>query len=125
MRTLGNDRGVATVCAAAAVVALLGLSAVVLALGGVTLTRHRAADAADLAALAAAGAVADGPETACRRAGDVADRMAVRLVSCRFDGWDALVETAADAPSGLGTASAHARAGPVARRAAGERRAGN
>lgn len=117
---LRDDRGAATVLAAVAVVGLLGLSGLVFELAAVTLTRHRASDAADLAALAAAGAVAEGPDAACRRAGEVAARMTVRLVSCRFDGWDALVETAADTMNGLGTASAHARAGPVARRAATE-----
>lgn len=118
---LRDDRGVATVWTATAVAALLAVLGMVLALGAATITRHRASDAADLAALAAAGAVTEGVETACRRAEEVTERMAVRLVSCRFDGWDALVETSADAPSGLGRASAHARAGPVARRTAAHR----
>ncbi|HVW45030.1 MAG TPA: Rv3654c family TadE-like protein, partial [Amycolatopsis sp.] len=78
-------------------------------------TKHRASDAADLAALAAAGSADRGVDAACERARAVTTRMAVRLVSCRLDGWDALVEVAAAVPGGLGDASAHARAGPVPR----------
>ncbi|NKQ59112.1 flp pilus-assembly TadE/G-like family protein [Amycolatopsis sp. K13G38] len=112
---LRDDRGSATVWATGAVAALLLVAAALFALGSVVVTRHRASDAADLAALAAAGSADRGTEAACARAGMVVERMSVRLVSCRLDGWDALVEVAAAVPGGLGDASAHARAGPVAR----------
>ncbi|GAB3006160.1 flp pilus-assembly TadE/G-like family protein [Amycolatopsis acidiphila] len=112
---LRDDRGSATVWTAGALAALLVVAALVFALGSVIVTRHRAADAADLAALAAAGRADEGIESACARARAVVDEMSVRLVSCRFEDWDALVEVQADAPGGLGVASAHARAGPVAR----------
>jgi len=108
-----DDRGSATVWAAGAIAALLLIAGVAFALGSVVVIRHRAADAADLAALAAAGSADRGAEAACARAAVVVERMAVRLVSCRLDGWDALVEVAAPVPGGLGDASARARAGPV------------
>lgn len=114
MRT--DDSGAATVWAAIAMAALLVVAAVLFSLGSVMLTRQRAADTADLAALAAAGGAARGAEAACDRANSVAVRAAVRLVSCQLDGWDALVEVEAAAPGGPGVASAHARAGPVSRR---------
>lgn len=110
-----DDRGLATVWTAVAIAALLAVAGLLLAFGSVVVTRHRAADAADLAALAAAGKAQEGRSAACARAESVADRMSVRLVGCRFDQWDALVEVEADAPGGLGAASAHARAGPVPR----------
>lgn len=112
---LRDDRGSATMWAAGAIVALLLVAGLVFALGAVVVTRHRATDAADLAALAAAGRADQGTESACEQARAVVDKLAVRLVSCRFEEWDALVEVQADAPGGLGVASAHARAGPVAR----------
>ncbi|HVV12307.1 Rv3654c family TadE-like protein [Amycolatopsis sp.] len=105
----------ATVWAAGAIAALLGLAGLLLLFGSAILTRHRAVNAADLAALAAAGQADLGVATACGRAQTVAEEMTVRLVGCRLDGWDALVEVEAAAPGGLGSASAHARAGPVAR----------
>lgn len=110
-----DDRGVATVWTAIAIAALLAVAGLLVAFGSVVVTRHRAADAADLAALAAAGRAQEGPSAACAQAGLVAERMSVRLAGCRFDQWDALVEVQADAPGGLGAAAAHARAGPVAR----------
>jgi secretion/DNA translocation related TadE-like protein len=113
MRT--NDSGAATVWAAIATAALLAVATVLFSLGSAMLTRQRAADTADLAALAAAGGAARGGEAACERANSIAVKAVVRLVSCRLEGWDALVEVEAAAPAGLGVASAHARAGPVSR----------
>lgn len=112
---LRSDRGSATVWVAGAIAALLAVAGLVFALGAVVVTRHRAGDAADLAALAAAGRADQGTERACAQARSVVERMSVRLASCRFDQWDALVEVQVDAPGGLGVLSAHARAGPVAR----------
>lgn len=111
MRTA--DSGAATVWAAISVAALLVVAAMVFSVGSVMLTRQQAADTADLAALAAAGGAARGGQVACERAHSVTAKAAVRLVTCRLDGWDALVEVEAAAPGGLGVASAHARAGPV------------
>lgn len=113
------DSGTATVWAACAIGALLVVAGPVFSFGSVVLARQRAADAADLAALAAAGQADHGREAACERARSVADGMAVRLLSCRFRQWDALVEVEATVAGGLGVASAHARAGPVRARPAG------
>jgi len=112
---LRDERGSATVWTIGAIAALLVVAALVLSLGAVVVSRQRASDAADLAALAAAGSADQGVDAACERARAITARMAVGLVSCRLDGWDALVEVAAAVPGGLGDASAHARAGPVAR----------
>ncbi|MDQ0378719.1 secretion/DNA translocation related TadE-like protein [Amycolatopsis thermophila] len=79
-------------------------------LGAAAVARHRASAAADLAALAAAGQAAAGTDAACGRAQWVVDRMGARMVSCRFDGWDALVEVTVSGP--VGAASGRARAGP-------------
>jgi len=81
-------------------------------------TRHRAAAAADLAALAAAGNARHGERSACEKARWVSTRMRVTMTSCRLAGLDALVEVAAIPPTVLesfGPAEARARAGPVER----------
>ncbi len=116
MISRGSDEGVATVWAAGAIVVLLVVAIAWLQLGAVLVTRHRAESAADLAALAAAGRAAMGERFACDVAQRITNRAGVRLVSCRLEGWDALVEVAADAGgplSGAGTVTARARAGPV------------
>ncbi|WP_424923839.1 Rv3654c family TadE-like protein [Amycolatopsis granulosa] len=105
-----RDRGAATVWAAGAIAAFVVIAGLLWGLGAATIARHRAAGAADLAALAAAGQTLLGVDVACGRAQWVADRMAARMVSCRFDGWDALVEVSVD--TGLGSAAGRARAGP-------------
>lgn len=113
-----GDRGSATIWTAAVIAALLLFATGILAVGSATVTRHRAAGAADLAALAAADYAPDGEQAACGWARWVADRMRVQLTSCQLDGWDALVQTSADPPGPLarfGAATAHARAGPADR----------
>lgn len=112
-----TDRGAATIWIAAAIAALLLFATGILAVGTATVTRHRAAGAADLAALAAADYAPDGEQAACGRARWITDRMRVELISCQLDGWDALVRTSADPPGPLarfGAATAYARAGPTA-----------
>ena len=100
----------------AVIAAVLLFATGILAVGTATVTRHRAAGAADLAALAAADYAPDGEQAACGWARWVTDRMRVRLTGCQLDGWDALVQTSADPPGPLarfGAATAHARAGPA------------
>jgi secretion/DNA translocation related TadE-like protein len=107
----------------AATVLVLGLCAVVLlagtvaaALGAVAVARHRAASAADLAALAAASRVLEGRHVACGAAELVARRADARLRSCRVEGWEVVVEAAVVPPGAvgaLGSAVVIARAGPV------------
>lgn len=110
-----QDSGVATIWTAMAVAALTGVALLSCWLAAAVLARHRAEAAADLAALAAASHAAEGPTQACERARWIADRMAVSLLTCRWQRLDAFVEVQAP---GLGVAglpgpSARARAGPT------------
>ena len=100
-------------------VAMLGVLVVVsLAVGGVVgvVAAHRTAQAAaDLAALAGAGAVQEGADP-CSRAGEIARRNGSRLQRCSVQGWDVAVVVVADTahlPGGVLDLSARARAGPV------------
>jgi secretion/DNA translocation related TadE-like protein len=111
-----SERGSASIWAAGGTAVLLLLVALIMGLGAAAHTRHRAASAADLAALAAAGHAIAGQQVACAQAGWVTERMRVHLTACRIKGWDAEVEVAAQPPDlliGFGTATARARAGPV------------
>ena len=113
----GDDRGVATVWAAGAIAVLVSMAVFGLHLGEAVIVRHQAESAADLAALAGAAQVLAGEEYACAQARRVTDRMRVRLVSCHTQGWDVLVDVAAQPDGwlgGLGAATGRARAGPVA-----------
>jgi len=112
-----GDDGVATVWAATAVAVLIGVLVAMLDLAAAVGARHRAEAAADLAALAAAGQAVRGTEAACGRAADAATGTGGRLVLCRLQGWDALVEVEVGMRlSMLGTVTVHgrARAGPIA-----------
>ncbi|PKW13813.1 Rv3654c family TadE-like protein [Saccharopolyspora spinosa] len=111
---MNGDRGTATVLSAVLSMALLALLWFVLQLGAVTIARHRAEGAADLAALAAAAYAPHGQQTACERANQVANGMRVEMAECTLDGWDALVAVRTDLPEfvpGSRKASARARAG--------------
>lgn len=112
------DRGSASVWSAGALAALLAVVVAVVHLGGVTIARHQAESAADLAALAGATRTVAGERAACARAGEITDRMRVRLDSCRVQDWDVLLEVSAR-PAGplgrFGVTTARARAGPVGR----------
>lgn len=111
-----DDRGSATVWAVGGIAVLFLVTAMVLAIGAVVQTRHRATSAADLAALAAAVGVPDGSPAACARARWVTDRMRVLLTSCRIVDWNAQVEVSAALPGelgGLGQVTAHSMAGPA------------
>ncbi|NWJ71857.1 flp pilus-assembly TadE/G-like family protein [Pseudonocardia sp. ICBG1122] len=112
----GDDAGVASVWAATAAAVLMLVGIVGVDLAAATRARHVASAAADLAALAAAGRSVDGTAAACGRAADLAARNGAELLTCRLDGWDALIETRVTW-SGLlplrGPARARARAGPA------------
>ncbi|RKT52139.1 secretion/DNA translocation related TadE-like protein [Saccharothrix australiensis] len=79
-------------------------------LGEVVIARHRAAAAADLAAVAAAGWLVDGSSSACGKAAWVAERMESELVACDVSGWEVVVEVRGPG-SVVGAPSARARAG--------------
>jgi secretion/DNA translocation related TadE-like protein len=112
-----SDSGAATVLALATC-AVLALLAGVLAEAGLAAgTRHRAALAADAAALAAAGHTSDGPGAACAAAERVLTADGARLVGCSVDGPFAVVHDRVAAPGWLawaGAAAGVARAGPDA-----------
>lgn len=114
-----GERGSATVW-------VLGLSAVlgvvgvaVVLMGAAVTARHRASTAADMAALAAAGHAVLGDPAPCVVAARIARANGAALDRCTV-GAEATVEVTVGVPVRLGpagsfVASAHARAGPVAR----------
>jgi secretion/DNA translocation related TadE-like protein len=112
-----SDRGGGTVLALG-LSALVVLSATVGVVRGLAvLARHRAVAAADLAALAGAVAVLDGPAVACAEADRVALANGGHLSRCVVAGEVVEVQVARALPLGrLGrwTAVGRARAGPVA-----------
>lgn len=80
-----RDRGSATVLVVGTVGVLVTVAVLVAALGGVVADQRRVESAADLAALAAAGAVQAG-EDACAAARSSAGRNGGRLGSCAVAG---------------------------------------
>lgn len=85
-------------------------------LGAAVTARHRAQAAADLGALAAAGALAAGPQAACAKADSVASAMRTTVAQCRVDDLDVVLTVYAEVRLGrwgIGPASAAARAGPA------------
>lgn len=111
-----DESGGATIFACFALTGLVAVTAVLLHLGGAVAARHRAQASADLGALAAAQALADGDESACGSATSIARRMHAEVEECRIEGWDVVVSTEAPVGAGgisLGTARALARAGPT------------
>jgi secretion/DNA translocation related TadE-like protein len=113
-----RDDGSATVLllALAAVVLLLG--ALTATLGAVAVARHRAASAADLAALAAADRALEGEGVACQAAARAAAAVSAGLEGCRLIGLVADVVVGVRPPGALGSwgvARGHSRAGPAGR----------
>jgi secretion/DNA translocation related TadE-like protein len=111
-----GDAGVATVAALALSTALAGAGVGAMLVGDAVVTRHRAAAAADLAALAAAAHVLGGPRAACAAARTVATVDGARLTACAVDGSVVRVVTAVAfaGPLGrFGSAHASAVAGPA------------
>jgi secretion/DNA translocation related TadE-like protein len=110
------DHGSATLWSVGGIAVLFLVAAMVLAVGAVVQTRHRATSAADLAALAAAVGAPEGTSAACTRARWVTDQMRVLLTGCRIVDWNALVEVSAALPGELsqfGQVTAHSMAGPA------------
>ena len=114
---LGSRRrcsaGSATIYVLALAAALMTVSAVVTGFAGLTVAKHRAVTAADLAALAAAAAVTTDP---CAVATETARHNGARVTECVQEGSDVLVAVGvpAQAPFGLRPlVRARARAGPA------------
>ena len=107
-----SGSGTVLMLMASAVVLAIGLC--LAALGCVAVARHRAASAADLAALAAYAHVLEGQPSACRAAAAVLTPVGAELVACAIV--DGVAEVSAQVrPAGtlgrLGTTTARARAG--------------
>lgn len=111
-----GERGAATVLGCVALTALVALTLLVAQIGAVVVARHRVQAAADLGALAAAGALDSGVEAGCAEGERVLRQMKVRMRGCEVDDWDALMTAEGNVPIGLlgqRTVHAVARAGPV------------
>lgn len=101
---------------AAAMIGVLVMCAMAGAsVGAAVIARHRAQAAADLGALAAAGALIAGPDAACAQAAAIASAMRTTVAQCRVDGLDVVLTVHAEVRLGrwgIGPATAVARAGP-------------
>jgi secretion/DNA translocation related TadE-like protein len=106
-----SDRGSATVWTVGAIAVLCAVFGAVLAMGQAVVVRHRAAGAADLAALAAADHWSDGDAAACARAARVARAQSARLVECTVEG--EISDVTAASGAGPFTAEVRSRAGPA------------
>ncbi len=108
--------GFVTVAALSLAFVLAAVTLLVTLVGSVAVARHRAAGAADLAALAAAGHALEGRQQACAAAERIARAQHAELEQCLLDGLDAVVTVAVQPHGRLGqwgTARSHARAGPA------------
>ncbi|WP_268956845.1 Rv3654c family TadE-like protein [Mycolicibacterium mageritense] len=111
-----DERGSASVLAAAMIAVVVAFTVGLAYLGAAVIARHQAQAAADLAALAAAGSLAAGPDAACAQADAIASAMHTVVAGCRVDGLDVVLEAQVTVRFGrwdLGPARASARAGPV------------
>ncbi|MGH3366421.1 MAG: Rv3654c family TadE-like protein [Nocardioidaceae bacterium] len=116
MRAGATDRrcaeGSATLYVLSAMVLLMAVTLVVAGFAGLAAAKHRAAAAADLAALSAAST----PAAGCQAAASTARRNGAQLTGCSIEGRDAFVTVVvvAEAPFGLRPhLRAQARAGPA------------
>lgn len=110
-----RDEGGITVTAAFALTAMLIVVIAVVHVGSAVSARHRAQSAADLSALAAAGALNEGVVDACAIAREVVSRMDGTVAGCDVDSWDVVVTVSISVPLGrfgVRDALASARAGP-------------
>ena len=115
--TADRERGSATVWVLALSGVLAAVSLAVVLVGAAVVARHRASAAADLSALAAAGAAVSGRPDPCAVAGRVAAANSAALASCVVAG-GGVVQVRVTVPVRLGplgvhTASGRARAGPA------------
>jgi secretion/DNA translocation related TadE-like protein len=115
-RTVSAERGAGSLLILCVVAVVLTVMSAVATLTAGYHARHRAAAAADLAALAAAGEIRAGAPAACAFARTVAQANAGVLRSCDIDGWQVVVAVAAPikGPAGwLPDPVRRARAGPL------------
>lgn len=110
-----DDEGAATVWAAGLLLLVTFVALALAGVGGVLVAHRQAQAAADLAALAGAGALQDG-EDACSVATAIAARNGASLVECREEGIEVVVTarvTADGVPAGPWHLVGRARAGPA------------
>ncbi|AYF73155.1 pilus assembly protein TadE [Nocardia yunnanensis] len=111
-----GDAGAATVTACMALLGILAVGVLIAQVGVAVAARHRIQAAADLGALAAAGALDGGVDAACRRGAEIADRQGARQTGCAVEGWDVTVTVEGRVslgPLGVRAVRASARAGPM------------
>ena len=114
-RRSSDEHGSATVVMLGVILVVLTLTVCGLLLVSAVLASHRSRAAADLAALAAAGALMQGepPPVACQRAEQVAAANHGLMQQCAAVGTEARISVAVPAGvRGLGVAMARSRAGP-------------
>ena len=110
------DHGFATVWVVSAMGVVVVAAATAAGLGTAIVERHRAADAADAAALGAALHAIDGPAGACAAGAALAADNGARLMRCDMAGSFATVTVSVRLPGPLasfGVAVGEARAGPA------------
>ena len=114
-----GQRGAATVLAVAMAGLLMLVGAAAGVVGAIVVAHRGAQSAADLAALAGAGALADpAGRDPCAAAGEVAVANGAALTGCVVEASDVVVEVTVGGPRWLGQEqdlSARARAGPASR----------
>ncbi|MFE3189249.1 Rv3654c family TadE-like protein [Nocardia sp. NPDC059240] len=119
MRAGGREQaeaGGVTVTACMALIGLLMVGVLIAQVGVAVIARHRMQCAADLGALAAAGALGGGKASACEQGARIADRMGALQTGCAVTGWDVAVTVEGRislGPLGEHAVRAMARAGPV------------
>ncbi|MEU5877260.1 Rv3654c family TadE-like protein [Spirillospora sp. NPDC047279] len=112
-----GDRGSGAIYVVAFMAVVWMVAVTAMAVGSVRAARHRVDAAADLAALAGAGRVAEGRTAACRAAADIAADSGARLSACEVRG--RIVETSVTMVMNVPVVkaalrvSSRARAGPV------------
>jgi secretion/DNA translocation related TadE-like protein len=117
---VNGDRGSATVWVVVACLVTWSVAILALTIGAAVVARHRAASAADLAALASARVLADGVGDPCAAAVQVATASRARVVGCELLA-DGSLQVFVEAPlpqlldrwPNLPPARARARAGPA------------
>lgn len=110
------DRGGATVLACVALAGLIVVTLLIGQLGAVVIVRHQVQSAADLGALAGAGALDQGADAGCAAAGELVRRTKFQMEGCVVTDWDAAITVIGKVPIGLfgeRTVRAVARAGPI------------
>ncbi|RNL83290.1 Rv3654c family TadE-like protein [Halostreptopolyspora alba] len=109
----GSETGSGTIWVLTLCVVIWFCALTVVTLAGVRTDRHRAATAADLAALSEARRVGNGNGEPCAVAREVAEKNDAHLTDCVVSGLTVYTEVGVSARMWPGEVRARARAGPV------------